>query len=143
MIFARVQKKQVFSYLKNYVFGICIQDYVGMHVASKCTGCSVRFGTYSKNHLKCKSIEIRCRFCPKTSFLQVYVNCSKKVFPHLQVCTIYLVNYYIRKLVHESKTFLCSKLKLVKSKFLTKKLPKKPKHVKLAILRYQTFRDTL
>ena len=45
-------------------------------------------------------------FEKKTLFLQVYVNCSKKVFSHLQVCTIYLVNYYIRKLAHESKLFL-------------------------------------
>ena len=61
-------------------------------------------------------------FEKKPLFLQVYVNCSKKVFPHLQVCTIYLVNYYIRKLVHESKTFLSSKHKIVKSKFFDQKI---------------------
>ena len=69
-------------------------------------------------------------FEKKTLFLQVYVNCSKKFFSHLQVCTIYLVNYYISKLVDESKTFLCSKHKLVKSKFFVEKNTKTRKIVK-------------
>ena len=56
----------------------------------------------------------------KTLILQFYVNCTKKVFSHLQVCAIYLVNYYISKLAHESKLFLCSQHKIVKSKFLDK-----------------------
>ena len=68
-------------------------------------------------------------FEKKTSILQFYVNCTRKVFSHLQVCKIYLVNYYISKLVHESKLFLCSKHKIVKSKFFDRKLRK---HVKSA-----------
>ena len=48
----------------------------------------------------------------KPLFLQVYINCSKKFFSHLQVCTIYLVNYYIRKLVQEAKLFCAANLKL-------------------------------
>ena len=66
-------------------------------------------------------------FEKKTLFLQVYVSCTKKVFPHLQVCTIYLVNHYISQLVHESKTFFNSNHKLVKSKFFGKKNTKKRK----------------
>ena len=56
----------------------------------------------------------------KTLILQFYVNCTKKVFSHLQVCAIYLVNYNISKLAHESKLFLCSWRKIVKSKFFQK-----------------------
>ena len=63
-------------------------------------------------------------FDQKLYFCNFTLTAQKKVFSHLQVYTIYLVNYYIRKLAHESKLFLCSKLKIVKSKFLTKKLPK-------------------
>ena len=63
-------------------------------------------------------------FFLKTLILQFYVNCTIEVFSHLQVCTIYLVNYYISKLVHESEPFLCSKHKLVKSKFFDKNLAK-------------------
>ena len=65
----------------------------------------------------------------KTLFLQFYVICTRKVFSHLQVCKIYLVNYYISKLVHESKTFMCSKHKIAKSKFFDQKIQK---HVKSA-----------
>ena len=63
-------------------------------------------------------------FEKKTSILQFYVNCTRKVFSHLQVCKIYLVNYYISQLVHESKTFFNSNHKLVKSKFFGKKIRK-------------------
>ena len=52
------------------------------------------------------------------------------MFSNLQVCTIYLVNYYIRKLAHVSVLLLSSKHKIVKSKFLVKKFPKLVKSVK-------------
>ena len=52
------------------------------------------------------------------------------MFSNLQVCTIYLVNYYIRKLAHESVLLLSSKHKIVKSKFLVKKSQKLVKSVK-------------
>ena len=47
-------------------------------------------------------------FWEKTLFLQFYVNCTKEVFSHLQVYTIYLVNYCIRKLAHGLVLLWCS-----------------------------------
>ena len=56
-----------------------------------------------------------------TLFLQFYAYCIKEVFFPLQVCTIYLVNFYIKELAHDSVLLLCSKHKIVKTKFNFKK----------------------
>ena len=69
-------------------------------------------------------------FDQKLCFCNFMLTAQKKVFSNFQVCTIYLVNYYISKLVDESKTFLCSKHKLVKSKFFVEKNTKTRKIVK-------------
>ena len=56
-------------------------------------------------------------FC--TLFLQFYAYGTKEVFFPLQVCTIYLVNYYLKELAHGSVLLLSSKHKIVKTKFLS------------------------
>ena len=79
-------------------------------------------------------------FRNQTLFLQFYAYRTKEVFSHLQVYTIYLVIYYIRKLAHESLLLLCSKHKIVKSKFFDQKLPK---HVNSAKMQNKSPRTIL
>ena len=79
-------------------------------------------------------------FRNRTLFLQFYAYRTKEVFSHLQVYTIYLVNYYIRKLAHESLLLLCSKHKIVKSKFFDQKLSK---HVNSAKMQNKSPRTIL
>ena len=91
-------------------------------IQSKCTLPRNTNGSMNPSSFLWASNTVTVIFCPKTWILQFYVDCTKKVLTHVQVCLCSNLLSKLYKLVNEKILLFCSRHKIVKTKFNFQKL---------------------
>ena len=77
------------------------------------------------------ALRVFYRFVKKLWFNNFVLAAKMKCLNWCKFCTIYYINYYIRKIAHKWVLLFCRRQKIVKSKFFLKKITK---YVRLIIL---------